>query len=89
MRWLIYYVGIFNHSPPCLYQGIATGVISDLGGSTGKYCTQPSSDIDDDNEDNNEDDEKDDIKDDDDDDNDATCENVRPLLLLLAPSGPS
>ena len=68
---------------------IATGVISDLGGSTGKYCTQPSSDIDDDNEDNNEDDEKDDIKDDDDDDNDATCENVRPLLLLLSPSGHS
>ena len=71
-----------------MHQGIATGVISDLGGSAGKYYTQPSSVIDDDDKDGDNNDDKDD-DDDDHDDDDATCENVGPLLLLLSPSGHS
>ena len=41
----MYLVGIFKYSPPCLHLGIATVVISDLGGSAAKYHAQTSSDI--------------------------------------------
>ena len=84
--------GIF-HVPACLHLGSATEVISDLGGSAGKYHTQTTSYIDnkkDDDDCDNDDGNNDNGNDADDNyDDDATCDNVGPLLLLLSPSGHS